>query len=110
MHTCLAMAGSEMTTNDCGPNDSLKMGPYTLNNEYRGTNTGWSTISRMSPLALGISAAARRDHSCPASASFFAIQRPEILKTNLCDCVRNFESNNAQTERPDSRAVLCVAS
>ena len=53
------------------------MGPYTLKSEYRGTNTGWSTISRMSPLALGISAAALRDHSCPACASFFAIHRPE---------------------------------
>lgn len=59
---CLAMAGSDTTTKDFGPNDRRKMGPYAKKSLYNGTNTGSPTISRMSPRASGMRSAAAVRH------------------------------------------------
>mmetsp|Transcript_1627 Transcript_1627/g.6777 ORF Transcript_1627/g.6777 Transcript_1627/m.6777 type:complete len:248 (-) Transcript_1627:6-749(-) len=45
---------SDTTTNFFGPMARTNISPYARKSLYRGTNTGWPAISRMSPAATGM--------------------------------------------------------
>ena len=45
---------SDTTTNFFGPMARMNISPYARKSLYRGTNTGWPAISRMSPAATGM--------------------------------------------------------
>ncbi|KAA6418483.1 MAG: hypothetical protein FRX49_11539 [Trebouxia sp. A1-2] len=78
--TCLANAGSEMTTKLLGPKQSRKTGPYARNSLYSGTKTGWPTISLMSPVASGMRTAASLRHCWPSLANHRETLRPAACK------------------------------
>ena len=90
---------SDTTTNFFGPIASTNISPYAWNSVYRGTNTGWPAISRMSPIATGIFPRSSLRHRRATRASWYDKPRSVFSQSER----REKEDREVLTGQRDAR-------